>query len=184
MPVVLAVAHAGWGSDALARLQRPRKRVTPAKYPPPAAASMWPYSSALLPSRLTPRPRSPGILPARRAAGEDDHPHRLRQGSTGRHRGVRDGDRHHGRAAADFRAPAPAARHSKPGEKTKPPDAKEFRQFKVAIAPEAPLGRQELRVFGPSGVSNARYSTLAISRRSWRRSRTTTLPASWWSLPW
>jgi hypothetical protein len=45
----------------------------------------------------------------------------------------------------------------KPGEKAKPPDAKDLRQFKVAIAPEAPLGRQELRVLGPSGVSNARY---------------------------
>src|SRR5689334_17779265 len=45
----------------------------------------------------------------------------------------------------------------KPGEKPKAPDAKNFRQFRVHIAPDAPLGRQEVRVFGPSGISNARY---------------------------
>jgi hypothetical protein len=45
----------------------------------------------------------------------------------------------------------------KPGEKPQAPEAKNYRQFCVAIAPDAPLGRQELRVFGPSGVSNARF---------------------------
>jgi hypothetical protein len=45
----------------------------------------------------------------------------------------------------------------KPGEKPEAPDAKKFRQFRIAIAPDAPLGRQEIRVFGRDGISNARY---------------------------
>lgn len=45
----------------------------------------------------------------------------------------------------------------KRGEKPAAPDAKTFRQFRVAIAPDAPLGRREVRVYGPGGVSNARY---------------------------
>lgn len=46
---------------------------------------------------------------------------------------------------------------TKPGEKPAAPDAKKFRQFRVAIAPDAPLGRQELRVFDKTGASNPRY---------------------------
>src|SRR5688572_11144401 len=34
----------------------------------------------------------------------------------------------------------------KPGEKPAAPEAKRFRQFRLVIAPDAPLGRQEVRV--------------------------------------
>jgi hypothetical protein len=51
----------------------------------------------------------------------------------------------------------PPLDEAKPGAKPKAPDAKKFRELRVAIAPDAPLGRQEIRVFDRSGVSNARY---------------------------
>jgi hypothetical protein len=45
----------------------------------------------------------------------------------------------------------------KPGEKPTAPDAKRYRQFRIAIAPDAPLGRHEVRVFDETGASNPRY---------------------------
>src|SRR5207244_2228856 len=35
----------------------------------------------------------------------------------------------------------------KPGEKPSAPEAKKYRQFRIDIAPDAPLGRQEVRVY-------------------------------------
>jgi hypothetical protein len=45
----------------------------------------------------------------------------------------------------------------KPGEKPAVPEAKRFRQFRIAIAPDAPLSRHEVRVFDATGASNPRY---------------------------
>src|SRR5262249_11028190 len=45
----------------------------------------------------------------------------------------------------------------KPGEKPATPDAKSYRQGRVVIAPDAPLGRQAVRGFRTRGLSDGRY---------------------------